>query len=373
MEIKALRKQIDDIDDTIIKLLKSRQDVVDAVANFKAKTNYPIVDVIRENEIVDRLKKKAVENNIEPRLVENIITTIMAHSKKHQEEKLSIPKSDIIQNDKNNPYKLKNDLHELKKLNLKIGIIGFGRFGKLLVQNLSGDFDVSVFALDADRNKVLADDIISSGGKIKSLQDVCNNDIIIPAVPISEFEKVIKQISPLLRKGVLVMDVCSVKQFPAEIMKKNLPRYADILATHPMFGPDSAADGFVGKKIVVCKIKINDLRYKSIVSLFRQMGLVVIETTPEEHDKQIAETQVLTHFIGRALIDMGAEEHKIDTEGYKRLIHILGVVGKDTDQLFKDMNNFNSSSADVRRKFVDSLKKLDDNIKNKNFNCEVKK
>ena len=50
------------------------------------------------------------------------------------------------------------------------------------------------------------------------------------------------------------------------------------------------------------------------------MGLVVIESTPEDHDKQIAVSLALTHFIGRALSEFGAGPLEIDTEGYSRLL-----------------------------------------------------
>ncbi|MBT4539944.1 prephenate dehydrogenase/arogenate dehydrogenase family protein [Candidatus Woesearchaeota archaeon] len=356
MKIESLRKQIDDIDDTIIKLLKSRQDIVDAVANFKAETNFPILDVVREGEIVDRLKKKAIENNIEPSFVENIIKIIMTHSKKHQASKLLSSENKTSQNKSNSSLHLSDS--NTDKSGFRIGIIGFGRFGKLLVKNLAVDFDIFVFDINHDKESVIA-----SGGKLLSLEEVCKSDIIIPAVPISEFENIIKQISPLLKKGAIVMDVCSVKEFPVEIMKQHLPENIDIIATHPMFGPDSAADSIKDKKIVVCKVRVNDMRFKTIINLFRHKGLIVIETTPEEHDKQIAMTQVLTHFIGHALIDMGAEAHEIDTEGYKRLLHILGVVCNDTYQLFEDINHQNKYSDEVRKKLISSLKNIDDKLK----------
>jgi len=48
----------------------------------------------------------------------------------------------------------------------------------------------------------------------------------------------------------------------------------------------------------------------------------VIEASPSEHDRQIAVSLALTHFIGRSLAGMGAKPQDIDTEGYKRLLHI---------------------------------------------------
>ena len=42
-----------------------------------------------------------------------------------------------------------------------------------------------------------------------------------------------------LMRGVLVVDVLSVKVHAKVVMKDLLPADCDILCTHPMFGPDS--------------------------------------------------------------------------------------------------------------------------------------
>ncbi len=235
---------------------------------------------------------------------------------------------------------------------MNIGIIGFGRFGKLMTRYLSEEFEVFVY----DR-KGKEKEIEELGGMPVSLEKACKKDIVIPSVPISVFENVMKTLSPLLSNN-LVVDVCSVKEHPVNIMKQHLPETVSILGTHPMFGPDSAAESLKGRKIVVCKVRIKDEKYNKIIDFLKNKELNVIETTPEEHDKQIAFSQVLTQFIGRSLIEFNAEPHEIDTEGYKRLMHILGVVKNDTWQLFEDMNYYNKYSEKMRKEFVSALDKV---------------
>lgn len=91
-------------------------------------------------------------------------------------------------------------------------------------------------------------------------------------------------------------------------------------------------------------------------------GLNVIEATPEEHDRQIAVSLALTHFIGRGLDEFGAKELTIDTEGYKRLLHILGVVTHDTWQLFRDMYRYNPYAREERLAFMAALKRLEEKL-----------
>ena len=91
----------------------------------------------------------------------------------------------------------------------------------------------------------------------------------------------------------------------------------------------------------------------------KNRGLEVFDTTCEEHDRQISVTLALTHFIGRSLARFGAADLPIDTEGYKRLRHILGVVENDTWQLFDDMNRFNPYAEDARKRFMAAMAEID--------------
>ena len=141
-------------------------------------------------------------------------------------------------------------------------------------------------------------------------------------------------------------------------MKKLLPKNVQILATHPIFGPDSAKDSVRGRKIVLCRTRISEEFYRKIKENLENAGLIVIEATPEEHDREIAKTLLLTHFIGRGLMEFGAKELSMDTEGYKRLLKILETVRNDTSQLFRDMNDYNGYSKEMRTKLIRALIKV---------------
>jgi prephenate dehydrogenase len=234
-----------------------------------------------------------------------------------------------------------------------IGILGFGRFGKLIAQYLARDFDVLVYNRSDSANA-----IIESGAKPASLEEACRQKMVILSVPISVFQVTLETVAPLLNPDALVIDVCSVKEYPVQLMKDLLPEGVSILATHPMFGPESAADALQGRKIVLCAERINDSVYQKIKSYLMSMGLVVIEATPEAHDRQIAVSLALTHFIGRSLAEFGAIPQDIDTEGYQRLLHVLGVVENDTWQLFEDMNTYNPYAAESRSEFMAAVERI---------------
>jgi prephenate dehydrogenase len=133
-----------------------------------------------------------------------------------------------------------------------------------------------------------------------------------------------------------------------------------------MFGPDSAAETLAGAKIVLCRDRISRANYEKVANWLKDQDLVVIETTAEEHDRQIAVTLALTHFLGRSLSAFGAEKLPIDTEGYKRLMHILEVVENDTWQLFQDMHRYNPFAAEQRSRFLEAMQQINERLEANN-------
>ncbi len=238
-----------------------------------------------------------------------------------------------------------------------IGIIGFGRFGKLMASYLAKDFNVLVY-----NRSDKTDAIQKAGASSESFSQVCSQPIVILAVPISYMQDTLKAAAPHLKKDALIADVCSVKILPVQWMNTLLPDNVSILATHPMFGPDSAAASLKERKIVLCPERIKTAHYKRIykriIVYLESKELIVIEATPEEHDRKIALSLALTHFIGRSLSEFGTPELDIDTEGYRRLLHILGVVENDTWQLFYDMNKYNPYAREQRELFIASMQNI---------------
>ena len=112
-----------------------------------------------------------------------------------------------------------------------VGIIGFGRFGKVLANILQKGFYIKAY--DLNPNDAFP------GVEFTDLKSVLKEKVVFISVPIRHFESVILEISSKLNDGTTIIDVCSVKKHPVDIMETNLPDNVGIIATHPMFGPDS--------------------------------------------------------------------------------------------------------------------------------------
>jgi len=239
-----------------------------------------------------------------------------------------------------------------------IGIVGFGRFGALAARYLAADCRVVVYSGSQPASVIEA-----TGASKTSLEEVCRQPFIILCVPISAMRRTLQTIAPLVSPETVVIDVCSVKLNPIAWMQDLLPPGIAILGTHPMFGPDSAADSLLGRKIVLCNVSTPEGTYPKIFSYLVEKGLDVIEATPEEHDRQIAVSLSLTHFIGRSLAEFGAGILPIDTEGYKRLRYTLEVVEHDTWQLFRDMHHYNPFASEIRKDFMAAMGRIDDKLR----------
>jgi prephenate dehydrogenase len=64
-------------------------------------------------------------------------------------------------------------------------------------------------------------------------------DRVMICVSISSFEEIVKKIAPAVHAGQPVMDVCSIKEYPVNVMHQYL-KGALVLGTHPVFGPGSS-------------------------------------------------------------------------------------------------------------------------------------
>lgn len=241
---------------------------------------------------------------------------------------------------------------------MNIGIIGNGRFGNLVFNTLYLHTTCLV--------KVFEPGHKIDNRKFFSLEDVCNSDIVIPCVPISKFEEVIKLINPILKPSALLIEICSVKTYPVNIMLKNLNSNIEILATHPMFGPDSTDSGkhFKDLNFIYSKVRIiNEQRLGQILKFLRSLGLNLIKMTPEEHDKQAAYTQAFAFLIGKIGIKLNVRANQITTKGFNGILYNQLSVENDTSTLFRDMQIYNPYSLEMRNKFLKALTEIEEGLK----------
>jgi len=235
-----------------------------------------------------------------------------------------------------------------------LGILGLGAFGQLMARHLASHVKLMAY----DPAKQAESYARQHGIDFVSLEEATRADIVVIATPIDKIRGVVDAIKPHLKPGAIVLDVASVKVYPARFME-SLPDYVDIVCTHPLFGPQSARNGITGLKIAVCPIRGSGVT--KIVEFFRaKLGLQVIMTTPEEHDREVAAVQGLTHMIAKVLVDMEPLPKKMTTVSFDLLMAAVELVRYDSMELFLAIERDNPFSAELRHKFFAKGKELRD-------------
>ena len=192
------------------------------------------------------------------------------------------------------------------------------------------------------------------------LEQAVQADVVVLCIPIRTLRQACRQIAPLLRPGQLVIDTCSVKIRPVAWLMEALPPFVDLVGAHPLFGPDSGKGGIRGLKIALCPVRGG--RVEAIRDYLESLGLRVILTTPEQHDREMAETQALFHLVARAAQTAGLGRRKLSTPGPDQFFDLLESLQNDSMELFFDLESQNPFSAAVRRKLIQALIELDEKI-----------
>ena len=89
-KLNSLRKQLDKLDNDLLKIIKKRTSIVKQVLSTK-EYKYEIVDKKRINKILSNIRNKSLKNNIDPKITnkiwKNMIWSYIDFEKKNFKEK----------------------------------------------------------------------------------------------------------------------------------------------------------------------------------------------------------------------------------------------------------------------------------------------
>jgi prephenate dehydrogenase len=226
-----------------------------------------------------------------------------------------------------------------------IGLLGFGAFGRLIAAHLH-----PYFALTVCDPALVREQQCHGHVRFGSVAEVGRCDLVILAVPVGVMASALKELRPHLRPGATVVDVGSVKVRPIEVMKVELPPFVDIVGTHPLFGPQSASGGIAERKIALCPVRGRASR--RIAAFLRHvLKLKVHIVSPDEHDRQAAIVQGLTHLVAKVLVRMGPLPTRLTTASFDHLIRATDMVRHDSAGVFLAIERDNPYAAEVRARF----------------------
>lgn len=187
---------------------------------------------------------------------------------------------------------------EVRKL--VIAIVGFGNFGQFLGKQFAKQGHRVIGMSRGDYSETAAAIGCEYVRDANVLMD-SKPDVVLFSTSIMSLHSVLAKFPTERLAGVLVVDVLSVKMYPHDLLLKVLPESADILCTHPMFGPESGKQSWEGLPFVyeIVRARKSTLqRCNDFVKVWEREKCRMVEMSCEQHDEYAASTQFITHTTG---------------------------------------------------------------------------
>jgi prephenate dehydrogenase len=168
-----------------------------------------------------------------------------------------------------------------------------------------------------------------------------NADRVLICVSISAFEETVKKISPAVRNGQIVMDICSIKDFPVKTMHQHL-KGGLVLGIHPVFGPGSTT--IENKTFVLTPTTREEEAFAADFKKWLETKKArVFVMSPQKHDELMSVVLGLPHFIGLVACDTLLEQSDYpetkDVAGttYRMLFTLAEVAALENPELFASL------------------------------------
>jgi prephenate dehydrogenase len=154
----------------------------------------------------------------------------------------------------------------------------------------------------------------STGARLAkdNLEAVENVDLVVVSTPIEVTPKVLREIASDLKRSTTVMEISSLKSEVVPILEEIAERGVRTLSVHPLFGP--GVQRLVEERVALVPVFNPASELESAKSFFPDAEVIVVNV--EEHDKAMALTLSLPHFLNIAFASVIGEE---DLNALKKL------------------------------------------------------
>lgn len=237
---------------------------------------------------------------------------------------------------------------------LRIGVIGLGSFGRFASSLVPKDCELLGYDTHSQN--------LPEGMRPVGLEAALQTDIVILTIPLQALRQVLPQLKSLLSPETLLIDVCSVKVIPEELYDEFLPNHPNLLLTHPLFGPNSAATSTVGHELIVTKSK-GDQAKRVTQYCEKVLRLRVTHLSSEEHDKVMSQVHALTFFVSRGLEAMQLERVPFQTPSYDMILDLIAFSQVHSKELYDTIELGNPYAAIIREQLISTLQSLENELK----------
>ncbi len=184
---------------------------------------------------------------------------------------------------------------------MKVAIIGgTGKMGRWFAKFfLDEGMQVIVSGRSKEKLLKIKDELgVEIGDNVNAVKSA---DRVLISVPIENFEEVVREIRSHVRPDQVVMDICSVKEFPVKVMHEYI-KTGTTLGTHPMFGP--RANKIQNQNFILTPTNNKERRFADdFKSWLEEKQVNVSLMSPRKHDELMSAVLGLPHFLGIVVYD----------------------------------------------------------------------
>ena len=324
-ELQALRDELTALDRQILGLAKRRQELVRRVGAYKSREDRPIFDRRRERKVLERAEAAASELGLDPAFGRRLLGMLIEASHDEQGDEMVTAASET---------------HSF----CLVG--GGGGMGRLLRRELQRrGHPVTVLEKDDGQDRAAV---------------IAAAEIVVVCVPMALATEVVREVAPHVRPDALLCDINSLKREVCGVLEATAP--GETVGLHPMFGP--TVSSLRRQKVVLCPVRPGPLS-RWLASELGQLGVELIETDPETHDRMMAVVQVLTHFstlvMGTALSRAGvgiADSLRFTSPIYRLELAFTSRLFAQDPSLYAAIEMDNPVGPEVRAAFLDAAREL---------------
>jgi prephenate dehydrogenase len=238
---------------------------------------------------------------------------------------------------------------------MKTAILGAGKMGVWFAKFCKDNGDQVILAdRKADKVAKLGKELgVESADFIEAVKAA---DRVMICVSISSFEETVKKIASAVKDGQAIMDICSIKEFPVQVMHENLKRGL-VLGTHPVFGPGS--NGVKHKAYVLTPTRKEEEVYaKEFKKWLEKEEAHVFIMTPQKHDELMSIVLGFTHFLGLAACETLLEQpsfpasKKLAGTTYRMLVTLAESVALETPDLYANVQTKLAGLSKIEELFI---------------------
>lgn len=302
--IHEWRRQIDEIDDQVLQLLKRRAECALAIGEAKARQHLPIRCPEREQEMTRRLVAQP-HGPLDDAAVRRVFGAILAESRR-------LEAAVTLANQKcPSPYR-------------RVAIVGVGLMGGSLGLAIKRCYQgVEVIGVDCEEAALhLAQERGAIDHGLPLAQGVAETDLICLAAPVKAIVKLIEDFSGMINPATMVTDLGSTKAEICAAAHRFLPD--NFVGGHPLTGSERQGIGaadvelFRGAVWALTPLREANERVAKLKEFIEGLGACALYLPPEEHDRVVAYVSHLPQLLAVALAELVAERGSTD-EHYQAL------------------------------------------------------